>query len=361
MSGGASPSRRATQKEVAQRAGVSQAVVSQVLNGRSGAIRLTSETRGRVLEAMRELGYVPNIAARSLAGGRNHLLGVFSSEPVFPTDTRDFYYPFLEGIEDAAAALDYDLLLHTRPAAAADERQGYRQTRSRLTLADGTLMLGELGDHSRRAEVARLLSEGHRMVFVGRRELPGLELTWVGADYAAATVQATRALLEAGHTRLLYLGGMRHGESALDRETGFWRALDSGGTGRALRTQAQDIAPALVQTLRADGCTGLLIENDALALRWLEVAESLGLRAPLDYSFAVLGDPVTPLPLPRSWAAFRIPRRAMGVQAVRLLDGLVRGLEAPSLLMPCDWHAGDSIGPPPQRKPGRWSDKMSSA
>ncbi|WP_229776189.1 LacI family DNA-binding transcriptional regulator [Deinococcus ruber] len=341
--------KRPTQKEVAQQAGVSQAVVSQVLNGRSGGIRLHPQTRARVLETMKQMGYVPNMAAQSLAGGRNHILGVFTYEPVFPTDTRDFFYPFLEGIEDAAAALEYDLLLHTRPAAKGSERQVYRDNRSRLTLADGTLLLGELRDEQRRGDVARLLGEGHHMVFVGRRELPGHTLVWAGADYASATAQATRTLLGLGHRRLLYLGGTRQRESAEDREAGYWRGLGTDAPGRTLRLNPQDITAPLVQSICAEGLTGLLIENDDLALRWLEVSDRLGLCAPQDYSFVVLGDPVTQTrqPLPRPWTSFRLPRREMGQQAVRLLDEQLRGLEPQSLLMPCTWELGDSIGPAP--------------
>ena len=75
----APPSRKGpTQREVARLAGVSQAAVSQVLNGGEGGIRIPDATRQRVLQAMQDVGYVPNVAARRLAGGRNRILGVFT-------------------------------------------------------------------------------------------------------------------------------------------------------------------------------------------------------------------------------------------------------------------------------------------
>ncbi len=67
----------------------------------------------RVVTAVDELGYVADAAARSLAGGQNYLLGVFTFESIFPLQHRDFYYPFLVGIEEEAEQLGYDLLLFT--------------------------------------------------------------------------------------------------------------------------------------------------------------------------------------------------------------------------------------------------------
>jgi len=70
---------------------------------------------------VRELGYVPNIAARNLARGRNHILGIFSYESVFPLESMNFYHEFLVGIEEAAEQAGYNLLMFSAaktPAAA---------------------------------------------------------------------------------------------------------------------------------------------------------------------------------------------------------------------------------------------------
>lgn len=337
--------RRPTQKEVAERAGVSQAVVSQALNDRQGAIRIGAQTRERVLAAMRELGYVPNLAARSLARGRNRILGVFTYEPVFPTSTRNFYFPFLEGIEEEAADLDHDLLLHTRPAHE-DGRRVYEGGMSRLRLADGTLLMGIL-DEDRRAELARLLDEGHPVVFIGRREMPGRVLPHVAADYVRASHDAAEALHRAGHRRILYVGETDHHESAADRETGF--AAAAGTDGRAVRVS--EVTRELVARSVSDGVTGFLFENDRLAHAWTGLASDQGLVAPADYSFVVLGDPLGERELPPGWSHFRIPRREMGRQAVRLLvDRLAGGTDA-SITLPCTWVPGSTIASP-RRVPG---------
>ena len=82
--------RRPRQADIARLAGVSQATVSYVLNGRTDRPVIPQQTQERVLAAARELGYVANPSARSLAGGSNRLIGVYTFESVFPIDHHDF-------------------------------------------------------------------------------------------------------------------------------------------------------------------------------------------------------------------------------------------------------------------------------
>jgi DNA-binding LacI/PurR family transcriptional regulator len=326
---------------VARLAGVSQAAVSQVLNGGVDGIRIPEATRRRVLQAMQDIGYVPNVAARRLAGGHNRILGVFTYEPVFPTSTRDFFTPFLEGIEEAAAELDYDLLLHTRPAPQGGRRAVYHDGASRLRLADGTVMLGLLDDE-RREDLGRLLHEGHPTVFIGRRDLVGHELPYVTADYAGATADATRAVLESGRTRTMYIGTPRPHESAADREIGYRAALQAAQVpGTVMRLEA--VTPADVATAVRSGVTGLLFENERLTAEWIEAARTLGYAWPAHFGFAVLGDPIYQGELPYGWAHFTIPRLGMGREAVRLLAQAIGGDAPGHVRLPCRWVPGESV------------------
>src|SRR5687768_16025961 len=162
--------------DVAKHARVSEATVSVVLNNRVGeGIRVSEETQQRVWEAVRALGYVPNPSARNLARGRNNLIAVFTFESIFPIDSRNFYYPFLIGIEEEAAVQGYDLLLST--AASDPDMRGriYRKGANRLKLADGAVLLGHALD---RSEITQLLAEGFPFVYVGRRESPGDDISY---------------------------------------------------------------------------------------------------------------------------------------------------------------------------------------
>ena len=88
------------QSDVARLAGVSQSAVSRVVSG--DVDRIPAETRDRILAAVKDLGYVPNAAARNLRNKRNRLLGVHTFEAVFPHARDDFYVEFLLGIEERA-------------------------------------------------------------------------------------------------------------------------------------------------------------------------------------------------------------------------------------------------------------------
>jgi hypothetical protein len=180
--------RRPTQADIARLAGVSQATVSLVLNERDTGARISPETRDRVLAVMREWGYVANASARSLAGGRNRIIGVYTFEPVFPTTSVDFYFPFLLGMEQEAAELGHDLLLFT---SVGGERRMYRDGATRLTVADGALLLGRNPNVD---EIERLRDSGYPFVYVGHREVSGASVSYVAADYTRATRELTERL-----------------------------------------------------------------------------------------------------------------------------------------------------------------------
>ncbi|GAA2769818.1 hypothetical protein GCM10020219_042040 [Nonomuraea dietziae] len=165
-------------------AGVSQTTVSLVLNGRAeGEVRISPETRDRVLQVIRETGYVADPAARRLVERRNRIYGVFTYEAVFPAESADFYHPFLVGIEECAEEAGCDLLLFTSAKVEQGEWRRIFSAESRIRLADGCVLLGRTID---RDDLSRLLTEGIPFVSVGRRDDAGGPVPYVGADYPPA-------------------------------------------------------------------------------------------------------------------------------------------------------------------------------
>lgn len=333
---------RPTQKEIARLAGVSQTVVSQVLNGHTTGARINPDTRARVLQTMQDLGYVPNAAARRLVGGRSSLIGVFTYEAVFPGGTRDFYAPFLEGIEEEASRQGQDLLLHT--SSTGGRRQLSEASRTRLSLTDGTLLLGDPGDQERR-DLVDALHGGHPLVFVGRREVPGADLPHVTANYAEATQEMSRRFQALGHRQLMYLGRPERTESAADREQGF-RAV-TGSAAPVVRVSPEQVDDTFLRDALASGVTGFLVENDALMRALCASAVRGSLSCPDDFSAAVLGDAITGEPDDPRWTRLRIPRVEMGRGAVKLLLGLLDGDPVQNAAFRCTTHEGTSLGPTP--------------
>jgi DNA-binding LacI/PurR family transcriptional regulator len=344
--------RRPTQVDIARAAGVSQATVSLVINKAPSASQVAPETRARVMRVIAELGYAANPAARNLKGRRNHLLGLYTFESVFPVDQRDFYYPFLLGVEEEAAAQGYDLLLFTS-AGTAGARSIYTGGVNRLKAADGCVLLGR---HLRREDLARLVQEDFPFVFIGRREVPGAELSYVAADYVTATREIVARLVGLRHSRILYLEVPDGAEPTRDRETGYRLGLADAGlpAGAALVHPLADpagVTPELLRGWLASGVTAIVVEptEDDRALAAVEAAaRAAGVEIPRDCSVALLGDPPSLDRSARDWTRFTLPRARMGAEAVRLLVNLLDDEPATGprqLLVPCGQLPGETVGP----------------
>lgn len=284
------PPRRLTQRRIAELAGVSQATVSLVLNDKAdGASRIPEETRDRVLRVLRETGYVADPAARRLAGLGNKILGVFTYEPAFPTESQDFYAPLLSGIEQTAETLGCDLLLFTSAPVVDGTRRLFHED-NRLRLADGCLLLGVEMDHR---ELERLVADGFPFVAVGRRDVTGVP--YVAIDYARGTADLVGRAWELGHRRFAFVHVDSRGESVLDRRAGVLDELERRGGAAAL-----DLVDAIPHRgdleadwarVRDSGATVLVVETFEWAIRLAALAERDGCSLPRDLSVIVLSEP----------------------------------------------------------------------
>ncbi|WUC48437.1 LacI family transcriptional regulator [Streptomyces sp. NBC_00554] len=346
---------RPRQAEVARLAGVSQATVSLVLSARpdgKGPV-ISEETRQRVLEAARSLGYVPDPAARRLAAARNNLLGVFSFTATFPTDVQHSYYPFLVGVEREAAALGYDLVLFTGSSTGGAGAAG-PEALSRVRLADGCLFLGR---HTPRAELKRLVEDGFPVVHLGRREeLEGV--AWVGADYVAATREVVGHLAGLGHRRIVLVREDDDAPASADRQRGFLEGLAAAGLPCGPTTvfrsadPQRELTPERLRAWADEGVTAFVAEETDTGAAWrglLSAVREAGLDCPTEVSLALLGSPPADLAGEPEPTGFDIPRPQLGAAAVRLLAALVAGEEAREPLVSCVFRPGLTAGPPRAR------------
>jgi DNA-binding LacI/PurR family transcriptional regulator len=311
------------QADVARMAGVSQSAVSRVVSG--DVDRIPVETQQRVRAAVKQLGYVPNAAARSLRGKRNRLVGVHTFEPVFPHAREDFYFEFLLGIEERAEEVGYDLVLFTSTGTRDGRRRIYRDGTNRLNLADGSVLLGVATD---RDELARLWREGYLFVHIGRREVPDAEIPCIVPDYASAAERIVQELWDRGHRRFGYLREDNNAEPYVDRRAGYRAAIERLGA----RDDLADATAVVAESVR-------LAEElrNALAVR--------GLSIPGDVSVALLdgaGD--------NHWTRLSIPRRQIGRLAIDALIARIENPEAPAVsqLVTCDLVPGETIAAPPR-------------
>lgn len=265
--------------EVAKAAGVSISTVSYALSGKRP---VSADTRRRIEEAVRELGYQANAGARMLAGNRTQIFAL--TEP-FRADTHaPTHMAFVLGSSIAARRVGYDILLLTDVEASA----GMQRVAS-SGLVDGILVLDVAPDDDRVA-LARAIDIP--TVFIG---IPDDHdgLVCVDFDFEGAVGLAVDRLSAAGHRRIGMLG---HPERTYQvsnfpprARDAFFDHVQAQGLHPAfapIRTSARD---ALDQLLAA-GVTGIILQTTHEA--HVEVTEELsrrGLRVPTDVSLVSVG------------------------------------------------------------------------
>jgi DNA-binding LacI/PurR family transcriptional regulator len=204
--------------DVAQSAGVAISTVSKVL---SGKYHVSSKTRSRVLAAMKELNFVPNSAARSLAGELTNLIGiVISYDPEFIFDDPALLQ-MLTGVDSEVNKHDCALLLST-PVSKEDRLSAYRRF-LRGYKVDGILVESGLGEEG----IAMLADEGYHVVVIGYSEYG---YPCIHPDDYTGALWMTRYLIEMGHRRIGVIAGpINNNRAPLARKQGYSDALREGG------------------------------------------------------------------------------------------------------------------------------------
>lgn len=330
---------RITQSDIARLAGVSQTVVSFIINNRTQNLaRVPQATRERVLQVIKETGYVADPIARRLKNMGNRMIGVYTYEPLFPYDRGDFYYPVFAGIEEEAQRQDHDLLLLTS-GQAGGRPGGLASGTTRLRVADSCVLIGQ---HIPREDLMYLVKSGFPFVTVGRRDDADGPVPYVGADYAAAVADLVGQALARGHRRLAYVGRGTGPESSVDRYRGFQGR--AGATG--VRVAPGPDAGALLRAVLAAGATVTFAERQEQVDQLVEAAAAAGLDVPGGLSVVSLAGTARP---GQDVTGFAVPGREIGRLAVRMLTTLTPADPAKARrLLPCTLVAGSTLGAPPE-------------
>jgi len=309
------PSSRVTIRDVAERAGVSTATVSKVLNRRYG---VAADTTARVQAVIEELGYEASIVARSLRNHRTNVLGILVA------DLEPFSTELLKGAADAIRGTGYELVVYSAGGQPGDHVGWERRSLTRLsgTLIDGAVLVTPT--------VVDVVSDAP-IVAVDPHTGPS-RLPTVDSDNLRGAQLATEHLLGLGHQRIAMIGGRPDLQSAQLRERGFRDAHEAAGVQvreSLMRVGGYDpeasarVARELL-TLPVPP-TAIFAGNDVAALATIEVARSLGLDVPGRLSVVGFDD------IPEAAAAdpplttVKQPIRTMGHEAVELLLRMIAG------------------------------------
>ena len=322
------PRRRVTSSMVAERAGVSRTTVSFVLNARSGS-GIPDATRARVLEAARELGYVPSAAARTLASGRTRTIGfVVCDARHLLTDA--FLPQAIFTLTEAAHARGFRVLVE-----AIDDPTAPRAYQSLVRAAriDGMVVMNPRGDDE---QLSELIASGYPVVTIGRA--PHVHGHSLDVDNVGATREATEHLLALGRRRLAHLGyGAARFTTVAQRLAGFTSALAAQGlhVDEALvafgNYSADSGAEALRGMLarlghrRGDPAPfdALVCGNDTVAFGALTTLREAGLRVPQDVAVVGFDDIPMAAHAAPPLTTVRSPLLAMGEAAGHLALDLI--------------------------------------
>lgn len=272
-----------TVNDIAIKAGVSPSSVSRVLTGRGYA---SESTRRRVLEAARELGYMPNRVAQSLRAKQTRTLGLIIADV-----ENSFYSQIAKAVEAVAKDAGYHVVLCNTSDDPSEERH-YLDLLSGLQV-DGICITPTSGN---RATLERLLARNLPIVQLDRR-LDNLSADSVLVDNAAGAYQAVRHLLDHGHRRIGILAGSVQVTTGQQRLRGYQRALaedavpvDPGliRSGSFRRDIAADAVRDLLNT--SPQPTAIFAANNVLAEVCMVALHERGIRVPEDVSVVAFDD-----------------------------------------------------------------------
>jgi len=303
----------ATIQMVADRARVSPKTVSRVINNEQG---VRDETRDRILEAIRQLDYQPNLNARGLAGARSFLIGLFYDKP------GDYLSEFQTGAVQRCRESDLHLMVQPLDIASKEMARDVSMLVRQLRL-EGVILLPPLSDHA--AVRAALAEAAVPAVHIAPMRDP-VDSPSVDTDDRAAARQMTVELLDRGHVRIGFMLGPAGHRATEQRYLGFADAMHARGVG---------IDPELVQTGNFefnDGLecarrilgararpTAIFASNDDMAAAAACVARQLGLELPGQLSIAGFDDaPIASMTWPQL-ATVRQPVRHIARIATDLI------------------------------------------
>jgi len=306
----------ATIHDVAKKAGVAPITVSRVINN-SGYV---SETmRERVNEAIDELGYVPNVLARSLKSKRTNTIAL-----IFTDITNPFFNILARGVEDTAHASGFNVFFCNT-----DEDEEKENTYIKLVLqkqVDGILLVPT----SIKSDSVKIIQSQKTPLVVLDRRFPTGTVDVVRGDSFGGAYELTELLINLGHRYITILSGPMDVSTAEDRMAGYRKAMADNGLekfidchyGRFTQQSGKELTHQLFNQEHTP--TAIFAANNLIAIGALGALDSLGMNVPEDVaivSFDEIPETLNPKPF---LTVVSQPPYDMGQKATEILINRIK-------------------------------------
>jgi len=316
MIGSGSP----TLEQVAALAGVSRATVSRVVNG---SPKVLPETVASVERAIRQLGYVPNRAARALVTRRTDSVAIVVPEP----DSRVFSDPFfagmLRGVSLTLAPTSSQLVLLIEPAEGDDQRL-LRYLRGGHV--DGAIIISHHGRDNVLQELAHLPLP---IVFSARPLGVDVPVASVDVDNVAGARTGVQHLLSIGRRKVGTIAGPLDMTAGIDRLTGYQEVMREAGLPEMIAYGDFTADGGEQATLRLlddhPDLDGLFVASDLMATAALRVLSQEGRRVPADVAVVGFDDSVLATTTTPKLTTVRQPVERLGARLAEILLAKIAG------------------------------------
>jgi len=301
-----------TLKMVAEKAEVSVNTASRAINNKPDINR---ETKKRVLQIAKELGYIRNAAAVALRTKKTGTIGV-----VIADNRNPFYAEVLNGMEEAAREKNYHIIL-------ANTQRDYRKEEEAINLllakrVDG-LLITPVQDKD--DDIKNLIEANIPFVVVGR-DFENIKVDAVYNDEVKGGFLATEYLIKKGHKKIALINGFLHKSPAKGRLEGYKKAL------KKYRVSLDNSLISVGDINIEDGYertkqmleknlnfTAIFAYNDMMAFGAMQAIKEKGLRIPEDIGLVGYDDiPFSSLISP-VLTTIRLEKQELGVESVKLL------------------------------------------
>lgn len=313
---------RATIKDVATLAGVSQATVSYVLNNETTA-KISGTTRKRVSAAASKLNYRPSVFARSLKNKSTQAIAL-----VIPDVINPFFPEVVRGAEDVASKFGYSLILCNTDDDLGKESHYFEMLKDRWI--DGIIFSGVAENRGEEEVIKKILESDIPLVLVDR-EIENLEINSAIIDNVKAGYIATKHLVELGHENIGIISGPLSLKIHRDRIKGYQKALAESGVPfnellikgttyreeRGYRTMKEFLLLKRVPT-------AIFAFGDFLAIGVIRAIRDKGLKIPEDLAVVGFDDILISRFIDPPLTTVAQPKYQMGAIAIQMLIKMIK-------------------------------------